>query len=132
MGRDEHCLGIVIDAAIQFEQLATSLALASGLVDLFAPCTVEGTIQVDPRNQPVPVFRIEFDVVVSFLEHLHQLRGVGVKLHRLEHVIVALDTGPSHKTVQFSVANRKFSSRFSIATVARRDRLPVGKFHRAA
>ena len=93
---------------IKFQQFPPPLPLHARIVQFLTPGAVIGAVQIDPGDQPVPGFGVELDVVMPLLEHLHKLRGVGVELHRLEHVVIAFDAGAAYVAVQLGVADGKF------------------------
>ena len=99
----------------KIEILSTTLANVSedyveiGRIKLpaAAPVRIRGfagavirNVQIDPRIQPVPGFGIEFDVVVTFLQHLHEFAGAGVPFERNLQVVVAFRAGAVHEPVQ--------------------------------
>ena len=64
-------------------------------------------VQVDPGDQPVPRFGVEFDVVMALFEQLDQLGGIGVVFPRRKHVGVAFDGRRADELAKLEIGRRE-------------------------
>jgi len=95
------------------------------LLEFLVPGAVERTVEIDPGHEPIPRLRVQLDAVVTFLEHLHQFRGIGVELHGGHQADVALDAGPAHVAVQLRVRHGELAAHVG-TDVPGDARVPIG------
>lgn len=101
--RQRDLFAIFDEPAVELPQSQPPIALAAREAGDLGPGPVRRRIQIDPGDQPVPCLRVELDVMVSLPHNPDQLRGVGVKFLRRQHVQVALESADAHKLPQGQV-----------------------------
>jgi len=62
-----------------------------------------GAVEVDPGHEPLPRLAIELHIVMALLQHLHELRRAGVKLHGRQDVQIALQAADANEPAQLDV-----------------------------
>ena len=90
--------GIVTEAGVKLSQFEPAF-----LVFGFVPHSAMRYVQVDPGVEAIPRFGVEFDVLMSFPEHLDQGACRGVPLHGAEHIQIALGPGAPGESHQVEV-----------------------------
>ncbi len=69
------------------------------------PGAMKGGIEINPGDDAVPGRLIQFHVVMSLAEQLHQFRGVRMEFHGCQQVIVALQSRSAHEAVQLRIGH---------------------------
>ncbi len=71
-----------------------------------APRPVTWSVQIDPRNQPIPCFSVQANALVAFEHHLYEFARVGVILARHQQFHIVLNVHPANVWDQRLISRR--------------------------